>query len=57
LNCSTIGCLADQAVRLADLDVLAGEEIPRKFTRTPALAGKEQARDLRVTLTKPEASK
>lgn len=49
--------LADQAVRLADLDVLAGEEIPRKFTRTPALAGKEQARDLRVPLTKPEASK
>lgn len=49
--------LADQAVRLADLDVLAGEEIPRKFTRTPALAGEEQARDLRVSLTKPEASK
>jgi hypothetical protein len=49
--------LTDQAVRLADLDVLAGEEIPRTFSRTPALAGEEKARDLRVSLTKPEASK
>jgi len=49
--------LADQAVRLADLDVLAGEEIPRKFVQAPATAGKEHARDLRVSLTTPEASK
>jgi outer membrane protein TolC len=49
--------LADQAVRLADLDMLAGEEIPRKFVQAPATAGKEQARDLRVSLTTPKASK
>ena len=48
--------LTDQAVRLADLDVLAGEEIPRKFTRNPAQAGTEQTRDLRVSLTNPAAS-
>ena len=47
--------LTDQAVRLADLDVLAGEEIPRKFI-TPALTGTEQTRDLRVSLTNPVAS-
>lgn len=48
--------LADQAVRLAQLDVLAGQELPRKYLRVPALSGEEQARELRVELSNNEAS-
>jgi outer membrane protein TolC len=49
--------LADQAVRLAELDVLAGQELPRKFLHVPTLAGTERTRELRVELQQPVASK
>lgn len=47
--------LADQAVRLADLDVLVGVEIPREYVTAPADAGRGESRDLRVPLTTPAA--
>ena len=49
--------LADQAVRLAQLDVLAGQELPRRYLRDPALTGEEQTRELRVELSNNDASK
>lgn len=48
--------LTDQAVRLAELDVLAGEEIPRKIVKTPERSGQDQALDDRAYSEKPDAS-
>jgi len=38
----------DQAQRLADLDVLAGAEVPRRYLQTPDLSGGEAVRELKV---------